>query len=45
MYAYGAQKSVAIILAQKDDQKEEHLIAFHSQTLHDHQRRYYFIEK
>ena len=45
MYTYGAERSIATILAQKDDNKEEHQIAFHSQILHQHQKRYSFIEK
>jgi len=45
MYAYGVEKSIATILTEKDDQKEEHHIAFHIQTLHKHQVRYSFIEK
>jgi len=30
MYAYGAKRSFIAILAQKDDNKEEHIITFHS---------------
>lgn len=36
MYAYGVEKSVATILVQKDEQKKEHPIVFHGQTLHQH---------
>jgi len=36
MYAYGVDRSSAAILTQKDDKNEEHLITFHSQTLHQH---------
>jgi len=36
MYAYGVDKSIAAIVAQKDDNNEEHMIAYHSQTLHQH---------
>jgi len=32
MYAYGVDRSIATILAQKYDNKEEHSFAFHSQT-------------
>lgn len=34
MYVYGLDKSIINILSQKNDQEEEHLIVFHSQTLH-----------
>lgn len=44
MYAYGEEKSITDFIAQKNDQ-EEYPIAFHSQTLHNYQKRYSFIEK
>jgi len=45
MYAYRENKSIAAILAQKDINNEEHSITFHSQTLHQHQKKYSFIKK
>jgi len=45
MYTYGYEQSITAILAQKDNQKKEHPIAFHSQTLHKHQAKYSFIEE
>ena len=45
MYTYGVEKCIADIMVQKNDREEEHPLAFHSQTLYDYQKRYYFIKK
>lgn len=45
MYAYGADSSIATIVTQKNQEGEEHPIAFFSQTLHGVEKRYTFLDK
>lgn len=46
MYVFFGHHSIAMVLTQKDAQKEgEHLIAFHSKTLNNYEAQYNFVEK
>jgi len=44
IYSYEIKKSIATILIQKEDNNEDCPIAIFSKTLHNHDKRYSFIE-
>lgn len=45
LYAYGFDKSIAIVLTLKYEKNEEYPIPFFSQTMNSYEEKYTFIEK